>query len=155
MNLRELSKQRGVYTDADDIEKFGHLAAWIDDQGRVKVSLGSRAAGKAFLHRLILATDKCVDHINMNPSDNRKHNLRPATRAQNKGNLKKYSNNTSGYKGVVKNRKRWVAQIQVGGVNKYLGIFDTREQAAIAYNEAAVKFFGEFAKLNEVINEAI
>ena len=91
------------------------------------------------------------DHINGNSLDNRKANLRPATRQQNCwNNRKRRPKSLSIYKGVsYSSRGRpWKAMLTVNGKAIYLGSFETQIQAAKAYDEAAKKYFGEFAKLN-------
>lgn len=107
-----------------------------------------------YLHRLVIdAKDgETVDHINRNRLDNRKSNLRICTQAQNCWNNDKKSKR-SGYKGVWKDygkRHGYSAVITVSGERTYLGHFDTKEKAALAYNEAAVNLKGEFAVLNVV-----
>lgn len=93
-----------------------------------------------------------IDHINRIPADNRWSNLRECTNIQNHGNKKMYNNNTSGYKGVYKNANgdKWCAFIGVGGRKKHLGTFKKIHEAALAYNNAAIKYKGEFANINEV-----
>lgn len=91
------------------------------------------------------------DHINHNGLDNRKANLRPATRAQNSYNRKKYANNSySKYKGVSFKKKgqKWSAQISINNKMKFLGYFHREKDAAKAYDAAARKLHGEFASLN-------
>ena len=90
-----------------------------------------------------------IDHIDRDRINNRFANLRPATSGQNKGNLSKRSNNTSGTKGVFwhKHMRRWRAQIQQAGVSRHLGYFNTTEDAAVAYAAAARAQFGEFASV--------
>jgi hypothetical protein len=106
------------------------------------------------MHREILGalSDKQVDHINLNTLDNRKCNLRLASHQENIWNRAKTSRNTVGYKGVYRcsGSRRFRAMIQKNGNLRHLGCFDTREEAAIAYNHAAIEAFGEFANLNAV-----
>lgn len=90
-----------------------------------------------------------IDHIDGNSLNNRRSNLRLATRQENNRNRKKSKNNTSGYKGVCfdKYKKKWVATIGVDGKVIWLGRFKTPELAYEAYCEAAIKYHGEFARL--------
>lgn len=96
--------------------------------------------------------DKFIDHINRSRLDNRKSNLRMATRSQNGMNSRIPKNNTLGYKGIyfVKNSKinPWAAQITYNNKPIRIGCYPTKEEAAKAYDEVAVKYFGEFASLN-------
>jgi hypothetical protein len=91
-----------------------------------------------------------ADHRNHDTLDNRRKNLRKATSLQNNNNQKIRSDNTSGYKGVSWNRsmKMWVARIQHKGKRIFLGYFASAKKAALAYDNAAKKFHGEFAVLN-------
>lgn len=104
------------------------------------------------MHREIMKTPKGMDtdHTNGNGLDNRKENLRICAHSQNQKNCKKYNNNSSGYKGVCWHTrdKKWAVGIQMNGEKIYLGLYVTKEKAAIAYNEAAKKLFGEYARLN-------
>jgi hypothetical protein len=109
------------------------------------------------MHRRILGLKsgdgKRVDHINHDGLDNRNKNIRICTNRENQQNQTiKRSNNTSGYKGVHwhKQAKKWQAQIQVDSQYKYLGLFKSKVKAAQAYNDAAIKYFGEFANLNQI-----
>ena len=101
------------------------------------------------MHTLIAGV-KGPDHVNSNGLDNRRINLREASQAQNCANQRLHSNNTSGYKGVSRERaeRRWKARICVKGRHIFLGRFDDPVEAARAYNEAALEYFGEFAWLN-------
>src|SRR5260221_12152321 len=115
------------------------------------------------LHRVIIERilegpipEECViDHINGNPLDNRRENLRLATFAQNAYNSEKQGNGNNPYKGVSLCNdewrvKKWTAQICINGEHIRLGHFHTAKEAALAYNEAAIKYQGEYAKLNDI-----
>ena len=103
-----------------------------------------------YMHRLILGLKGKLqgDHKNRNTLDNRLENLRPATASQNRCNVRKA--NMSGYKGVRWRAGKWVAEITVKGIYTYLGRFPEKEDAARAYNKAALRHEGEFAVLNGV-----
>ena len=108
----------------------------------------SHAAHKNIpFHRILLNhPDGDVDHKNHNGLDNRKENLRHATRQQNSFNTRKRSNNTSGFKGVsyCKSTDKWVARIRIGNTYKNLGRFPTPEEAHAAYCLAGKQHMPEF-----------
>jgi hypothetical protein len=87
-----------------------------------------------------------VDHIDNNRLNNNINNLRFATFKENSRNSKIRSDNTSGIKGVTFNKKmnKWMAQIQMDGKNKYLGLYEKFEDAINARVKASTKYFGEF-----------
>jgi hypothetical protein len=96
-------------------------------------------------------TKLVVDHINNDPLDNRRSNLRLATHAQNARNRKIDKSKTSSrYVGVYfeKATGRWTSKIRIKGKRLWLGRFDKEIDAAKAYDAAAKKYHGEFAKLN-------
>lgn len=107
-----------------------------------------------YMHKLVLPKAKIVDHINGNGLDNRKENLREATKANNNRNTKKPKSGVSSiYKGVCAEKSKtspWRAYITVDYKRIHLGSFKTQEQAAQAYNKAAIKYFGEYARLNVI-----
>lgn len=106
------------------------------------------------LHRLIMqpSKEKVVDHINGDPWDCRKQNMRVITQKQNSYNCRIRKNNKSGYKGVSysNSRNRYESCICVDGKTRHLGRYKTAIEAAIAYNKAASFYFGEYAKLNSL-----
>lgn len=93
---------------------------------------------------------RSIDHINGVKNDNRIANLRGCTQKENSRNALPSKNNTSGYTGVarMRNSPNYRAYITVDRTQKHLGTFQTAEQAATAYNTAAIKYFGRFARLN-------
>jgi len=105
-----------------------------------------------YMHKVIMKAgpDVQVDHKNLNPLDNRKDNLRICTSHQNAQNKALQTNNTSGYKGVGwrKSRSKWISSIRVNNQLIHLGSYDSKEQAALMYDIAAKKYFGEFANVN-------
>lgn len=95
-----------------------------------------------------------VDHIDRNPLDNRRENLRLATKSQNAANRRLFRNNKSGYKGVKCAgglARPWRCTIMVDGVHHSLGRFATKEEAARRYDEAALFFHGEYACTNAML----
>ncbi len=127
---------------------------WHYNEGYAKRNIGKRPNRRRLpMHRVILERMGYKDfiqpdHINGNGLDNRRCNLRPATASQNRCNRGKQSNNTSGYKGVCWDRKKWRAYIGVNGKRIHLGLFDNIKDAARAYNEAALKYHKEFARFS-------
>jgi len=111
----------------------------------VALSINGR---KTLLHRLLTGapSGKVVDHINGDGLDNRRHNLRVCDPAQNLWNAKGRSKVTP--KGVRKSGSKFSAKIMRCGVVHYLGVFSTASEAAAAYNEAALRLHGEYARLN-------
>ena len=112
---------------------------------------------KVLMHRVIMDAPKnfMVDHKNQNTLDNRKKNLRLCKNSQNICNRPKPKSNKSGYKGVSKCKltNKWKANINKDNKRHYLGLFNTKEEAAEAYNTHALKLHGEFACLNNIVKE--
>lgn len=92
---------------------------------------------------------KIWDHADGDSLNDQKSNLREATQSQNVANSW-CPKNTSGYRGVVCNHGKWSARIYVNGRTLGLGSFDDIHLAAEAFNRAAIKYYGEFAKLNVI-----
>lgn len=112
---------------------------------------------KILMHREIMQPIDgfIIDHINHNGLDNRKSNLRFCTKQQNNCNILRRKKFTSKYRGVhwASYANKWRAQITVNKKPIYLGLFNTEEDAAISYNEAAVKYHKDFGVINNVKNK--
>jgi hypothetical protein len=142
--------------DVGDLEKCKPYKWRIS----AKYVLGSKGArnSNTLLHHLVCGTKHVrgvlyIDHRNSNPLDNRRDNLRPCTNSENACNRGKASNNVSGYKGVHwrARPKRWEAEIGHKRIKYRLGMFKTKEEAALAYNKKALELHGEFAYQNIIV----
>lgn len=104
---------------------------------------------RILLHRFLISGVE-VDHKNGDGLDNRRDNLRPATRQQNLWNTCRHHDNRTGFKGVslTPSGDCWRARIMKNRINYFLGRFDSARAAAEAYDRAAKRLFGDFAKLN-------
>ena len=152
-----LTKGKFAIVDLQDSTVISHYKWHFLKTGYAATSVGGRKNKKMiYMHRLLMSvTDRhiSVDHINKDKLDNRRSNLRICTHRQNCSNSSKSKNRkTSIYKGVYfdKERQLWQAKIKVNYKNVYLGRFPIETQAAKAYNNAALKYFGIFASVNEL-----
>jgi hypothetical protein len=150
MKTIELSKGAFAIVDDADYERVNHYSWHLSSQGYAEgCTRKAEGQNRLYMARFILGvTDatKQVDHINGNPLDNRRSNLRICTAKENMRN--RTSKNTNGFKGVHRQLKKFRAIIHKDYKQIYLGTFDTAEEAARAYDKAAREMFGEFAKLN-------
>ena len=157
MKYIELTKGQKAIVDDEDYDWLNDFNWYYAKAGYAARGIRNRKEGwqkKILMHREIMnaSIGKEVDHINGDGLDNRRSNLRLATHAQNIRNGKHRTNNTSGYKGVFwqKDHKKWCARIMIDYKPKHLGYFNTPEEAAQAYNEAAIEYSKEFGRLNKV-----
>ena len=140
--------------DLEDIDRVKNYKWYLHDNGYVITDIKSTKK-HVRLHRFIMdcPDGMVVDHINHNPLDNRKDNLRVCTQQQNMMNQSKRKDNTSGITGVHwvegKRRKKWVARITVNKKQKTLGYYNTKEEAIEARKQAEIEYFGEFTPNNE------
>jgi len=171
MRIIPLTKGKQTIVDDDDfIFLSNHKWQYLSCRTGYAVAHEPRSNNKIiYMHRIILRAQKNqqVDHINHNTLDNRKGNLRLATAETNRWNTKimnvknrrfpykgvRYSegiNRGIRYKSPEKSRKKYKSFITVKGKSIYLGVHRTPEEAAQAYNVAAIKYFGQYAYLNKI-----
>lgn len=144
--------------DKEDLDKVKDRSWYVSNTGHVlsrrrktEYKEGRSQKTPILIHRVIMSPpdDMLVDHINHNTLDNRKSNLRICTSKGNNRNLSLNSSNTSGFKGVYENKAgRWASQIKIRPKTIYLGQSPDIKESAIAYDKAAIKYFGEFAETN-------
>jgi hypothetical protein len=154
----KLTQGQWAIVDEEDFERINMLrwhassrngkfyaSHWLTTNSRTKKLVG--------MHRMIVCAPihKEVDHKNHNGLDNRKTNLRICSQLQNEKNKPRYSNNASGFKGVVLRNGAIISQITADTKVVYLGTFATLETAAEAYDSAALRYFGEFACTNKML----
>lgn len=153
-------KNAGKYTAiVDDCDDWALNYIWgaLINHNMVYASryihLGNGKGTSKSLHREVmeqalgrkLATREEIDHINGNALDNRRENLRIATRSQNAMNTRMYANNKTGFRGVRRTKNKYEASITSDGKRYPLGFFDTAEEAHEAYKAKAKELHGEFA----------
>ena len=133
--------------------KKDSLAGSFNSEGYVQIHLnGVNYYGHRIVYQMvnrlhILPSEIMLDHIDGNKSNNNPTNLRIATKSTNAMNRGKQSNNSSGYKGVSfrKDIRKWLAKITKEGKAFHIGTFNTKEEAALAYYQAASEIHGEFS----------
>ena len=157
MKTIQLTQGYTCTVDDADYELLSTMKWSITNHGRAGKCIGSQSTpcGKTtiLMHRFILGitdTNTFVDHIDRNPLNNCRSNLRIATQCQNQHNRRANLVGTSIYKGVSKqkNVKKYKAQIMAENKLIYIGMFSSEIEAAKAYDEMAKKLHGEFACLN-------
>jgi hypothetical protein len=121
---------------------------------RCWVSKKGKQSRHVLMHLMLCPDYRIVDHKNGDGLDNQRSNLRRGTHGGNQHNMHKYVGCGSRFKGVSwhKQNSYWRAQICVNSQRMYLGVFYSEVSAAIAYDRAAEKYFGEFALTNKALN---
>jgi hypothetical protein len=157
--MKKIPLTQGFFALVDD-EDFEFLMQWkwfVSKKKNQFVAEGNAGTPKKRIkmHRFILGIydpSKKVDHINGDTLDNRRLNIRICTHAENSRNRGLAKNNTSGFKGVnwSKPYNKWEVRIKLNDKSIAIGRFSNLKAAAKAYNEAAKKYHGEFARLNEI-----
>lgn len=155
--MREIpltNSSRCAIVDDDQFDLVNGKPWYVDCRGNI--AYGDRTSGKSVPVLMVSILYPCApglvrDHINHNRFDNRSCNIRICTRAENCRNMLPWKKaKTSRFKGVSWHRaaSKWNATIKFQRQRIYLGLFESEEDAAMAYNSAALHYFGQFAHLN-------
>lgn len=157
MKTIPLTQGKEALVDDDDFERLKHFKWYFTGKngyaGRMVRRNGKRLLTHMHWYILRLPPGLVIDHINGNRLDNRKENLRVCTKADNNKNRRLVKVNASSqFKGVTwrAHARAWKAYIKINRKQIHLGYFKDEQEAARAYNRAAVEIFGEYAQLNEV-----
>lgn len=138
-----------ILVDHEDLEIVGQHKWYFHNHGYATTFVNSR---NVLIHRLLFglkAGDKRkVDHINGDPLDNRRENLRVCTQAENTRNRKRHHNSKTGFKGVYISGSRFYYLITHNKKQTWKFGFSDAASAARAYDKAARELHGEFARLN-------
>lgn len=157
--MKKITLTQGKVAIVDDEDyTFLNQWKWCADKSRntfyaVRSCYKTGKKVKILMHRLISkVTDPLIiiDHKDHDGLNNQKNNLRAGTSKQNSRNSRPIIGKSSSYKGVAWNKhsKKWQAYIKVNNSCKHLGYFNDEKEAAEVYNEASVKYFGDFGNLN-------
>lgn len=158
--MKKISLTQGLHAIVDDDDfVWLSLRKWCAAKHPISGCFYAKRAGHnrrtIYMHVVVakvsgVDVSNQVDHRNGKTLDNRKCNLRAATVIQNQRNRRKRKSSTSKYKGVswYTKYKQWRVRIEVSGVCVFIGYFQSEKTAARAYDEAARRHFGEFARLN-------
>ncbi len=163
MKRIRLANNKGyALVDDKDHKRLSKFCWYLSDKGYavrgIHVYLGFKKykSKKIRMHNEIMGAPSggmIWDHHDNNPLNNQRNNLRLATRKNNQANQKKQRRKTSSkYKGVCwdKSRKLWMSHLKKDGKRIFSKRFKTEKEAAVAYNNAAKKHFGDFARLNRL-----
>lgn len=163
LKIIPLTRGASTIVDAENFDELIKYKWHLSTEGYAvrRISTGKKSPRQTNvpMHRQIMSaiTGQMIDHKNGDKLDNRKDNLRFCTRGENARNCRKWrKSSTSGYKGVhLTKNSGWAAKIYLDSKRIFLGYYKTQEEAALAYNKAAILYHGEFAKLNEIKGQTL
>ena len=153
--MKEITLFSGEKTKVDDsdFEILSKLRWFVVKKQYKRYAKCYHGGKQVYMHRMILKEDY-IDHKDGDGLNNQRANLRKCNKSQNMANRGLQINNVHGYKGVSwkgsGRTKPWMARIKVDNKQITLGVHKTKKEAAMAYNDAALKYFGEFAYLNKI-----
>jgi len=149
-----LSQGKVAFVDDEDYDKLIKFKWFAHKHRNTYYARCNNRGNPIKMHRLILEItdpDITIDHKDLNGLNNQKYNLRKCSNSQNQANRPKRKFSKSKFKGVTTSPvkiNKWKAQIKKNGKVMGLGSYKTEEDAAKAYDKAALEIHGEFANLN-------
>jgi hypothetical protein len=149
-----LTQGKRAFVDDEDFERLSQWKWCAVKERDTYYAIHRKDGYNIGMHRAILGFSrgdgKVIDHINGNGLDNRRENLRECLNRQNLYNRPKNKKSKSKFKGVTwhKATKKWRADIMANYKPISLGLYNSPQEAALAYNYAAVHYHGVFARLN-------
>jgi len=148
-------KGKYALVDDTDFERINKFNWHVNDQGyAVRSKWFGDTKKKIRMHREVLGVSpfskEIVDHINADKLDNQRMNLRKCSQCQNLANMMMRKRNKSGYKGVSWNKasRKWVVQLKRDKKYYYLGVFNDKRRAVVAYDKFVLSYDGVFARTN-------
>jgi hypothetical protein len=140
-------KMEMFYFDEKDFDLISKYNWYKGKRGYMVTGIKRRPV---VMHKFLFSGKLEIDHIDCNKLNNRRNNLRQVTHQQNMFNQPKRKNCSSKYKGVSwsKGMKKWECYIDPNGKRIRLGYYEDEIEAAKKYDEAALLYFGEFARPN-------
>jgi hypothetical protein len=157
-----LTKGKVAIVDVTSLPILEHKSWYSNYRGAAWYAFTDHKGIPLAMHRILLGLQKgdkvFVDHKNKDGLDNRKCNLRTCTNQQNQQNAKRRKDAPTRYRGItyakksLGSKKLWYAQIRINGKRISLGSHKTQRDAAIAYDLAAIRYHGEFARTNVIGN---
>lgn len=157
--MKEIPLTRGLMTlvDDEDYEPLNQRkwCAWWSKGSQSYYAEGFIDGKVVLMHQHLMRElpGKVVDHVDHDGLNNQRYNLRKCSNSQNTANSRLNVTNKSGYKGVTwdKYKQKWVSQIMVNYKHIHLGRFEKIEDAATAYDKAAIMYFSRYALTNAML----
>ena len=144
----KLTQDQVAIVDSSDYEYLSQFKWYANQYKPGKWRARRYHKGKyIYMHRDLLKTDMLIDHINRDGLDNRRSNLRVVDKQRNSANSDTKSK--TGYKGVEYTYGKYRAYIRTSHTKFHIGSFEHAVDAAKAYNEVALEWFGPFANVNK------